>query len=339
MHLVDDQDDVAALLDFADQALHPAFKLATELGSRHKRRQIQEENLLVPELVGNVALRNPLSQTLGNGGFAHAGLADETGVVLLPAVENLNHPLGFHVSADDLVKLPGSGSAGQIHAIAVQELMLLIFLFGFFLLGRLLGSCRPLGLGGRIGISAEKLVQQRKGCGLAVDFVIVSVRAVVPLTEHAAHLIGQHVQVFLGNAHLLHRLVDLRNAQTPGAFEAIALIQGHAVLYLRNEHNGDIFLTLAAHFRLHSHSLLFSRNISFSQKYSTDLSKKEKQIMNVPKPYFVQSLPASNRVTPSSYHRWVMYRPPGGTVGPAAVRFPDFRIAPISSGRIFPSAA
>ena len=60
--------------------------------------------------------------------------------------------------------------------------MLLILLFVFFLLRRLLGSCRPLGLDGRIGISAEKLVQQRDGCGLAVDFVIVRVRAVIPLT-------------------------------------------------------------------------------------------------------------------------------------------------------------
>ena len=53
----------------------------------------------------------------------------------------------------------------------------------------------------------------------------------------------------------------------------------------------------------------------------------------------VQSLPTSNFSIPSSYHSFVMYSPPAGTVGPAAVRLPESRISPISSGRIFPSAA
>ena len=48
---VDDQDDVAALLDLADQALHAALKLAPELGAGHQRGQVQQENLFIPELV------------------------------------------------------------------------------------------------------------------------------------------------------------------------------------------------------------------------------------------------------------------------------------------------
>ena len=43
--------------------------------------------------------------------------------------------------------------------------------------------------------------------------------------------------------------------------------------------------------------------------------------------------------TSSSYQRRVMYSPPGGTVGPARVRLPDSKMAGMSWGESFPSAA
>ena len=328
VNLVNDQNDVAALLDLADQALHAAFKLPAELGAGHQRGEVKQEYLLVPELIGDIPRRDPLGKSLGNGGLANAGFADETGIVLLTAVENLDDTLGLHIPADDLIQLALPGAAGQIHTIAVQEFMP----FGLFLLLRL-----PLFLSGRTGLGrggiAEKLVQQRERGGLAVNFIVVRAVAVVLLAEHAAHFVAEHIQVFLGNAHLLHRLVDLGNSQTPGAFQAVAFIHGNAVFNLGNKHHGDIFLTFAAHFWLHNAH-------SFSVQYSISGLKKGKQIMNddALRQTF-QSLPTSNCSIPSSYHRWVMYSPPAGTVGPAAVRLPEARISPISSGRIFPSAA
>ena len=103
MNLIHHQNDVAAFLNLGNQAFHPAFKLSPELGSSHQRRQIQQEHFLIPQLVGDISGGNPLGKPLGNGGFAHARLAHQTGVVLLAAVQNLNHPLGFYISADDLV--------------------------------------------------------------------------------------------------------------------------------------------------------------------------------------------------------------------------------------------
>ena len=79
---VDDQNDVAAFLDLTDQALHAAFKLPAELGTGHQRGEVKQEYLLVPQLVGDIPRRNTLGKSLGNGGFAHAGFADEAGVVL-----------------------------------------------------------------------------------------------------------------------------------------------------------------------------------------------------------------------------------------------------------------
>ena len=43
--------------------------------------------------------------------------------------------------------------------------------------------------------------------------------------------------------------------------------------------------------------------------------------------------------TSSSYQSFVMYSPPGGTVGPARVRLPEARMSGMSSGDSLPSAA
>ena len=111
--LVDDQDDVAALADLLDEALHAALKLAPELGPGHQGGEIQEEYLLVPELEGHVAIGDPLGQALGDGGLAHAGLADEAGVVLLPAVEDLDHPLDLLLPAHHGCPAYPPGPAGS----------------------------------------------------------------------------------------------------------------------------------------------------------------------------------------------------------------------------------
>ena len=260
---IDDQNDVAALLDLADQAFHTAFELAAELGTCHQGSQIQQEHFLIPELVGHFPGGNALGQALGDGSLTHTGFTDETGVVLLAAVQDLNDPLRLHIPADDLIELAFPCSAGQVHAVAVQEFVLLVFLlFAAFFFIRLLLLGRTGRLGRQIALAAAKqLVQQRKGCGLAVDFVILAI-TVVALTEHIAHFIRQQVQVILGNAHLPHGLVDLRNPQTPGAFQAVAFIHGHAVFHLGNEYNGYIFSALGAHFGLQAnHS--FCRSIAY----------------------------------------------------------------------------
>ena len=119
--LVDDKDDIAELFDLLDEALHAAFKLAPELGPGHQGRQVQQEHFLIPEFEGHVPGGNTLGQSFGDGGLANARLADQAGVIFLAPVQNLNDPLGLHIPADDLIQLPASGPAGQVHAVGVQE--------------------------------------------------------------------------------------------------------------------------------------------------------------------------------------------------------------------------
>ena len=86
MHLVDDKDDVAELFDLVDEALHAAFKLATELRARDERGQVHQIDLLALQLVRYFFVDDPLRKALGDRRFADAWLTNEARVILLPPV-------------------------------------------------------------------------------------------------------------------------------------------------------------------------------------------------------------------------------------------------------------
>ena len=132
MHLVNDQNDIACLADLLNKPLHAAFELAPELGAGHQGRQIQQIDLLIPQLEGHLPGGDALGQALGYGGLAHARLADEAGVVLLAAVQDLHHPLNFFFPADDGIQLALPGPAGKVNAVVIQKLA---FFLGLAALG------------------------------------------------------------------------------------------------------------------------------------------------------------------------------------------------------------
>jgi hypothetical protein len=55
VHLVDDEDDVALLAYLLDKALHAALELAAELGAGHEGREVQQVDLLVPQLIRHLS--------------------------------------------------------------------------------------------------------------------------------------------------------------------------------------------------------------------------------------------------------------------------------------------
>ena len=115
--------------------------------------------------------------------------------------------------------------------------LLFLFLSGFY--GQITAS------------AAEKLVQQREGVRLAVNFIVIVLVGIVRLSEDVAHFIADHIQIFLRDSHLLHRIVNLRNSETSGALQAIALIHGYTVLNSRNKQNRHVLFAFHTHFRLH----------------------------------------------------------------------------------------
>ena len=254
--LVDDQDHVAGLAYLLDQALHPALELTAELRACHQRRQIQQIDLLLPQLERHLALDDPLGQALGDGGLAHARLADQAGVVLLAAVQNLHHALDLLFPANNGVQLALPGTLAQVDAVVIQKFALFLrlaagpLLSGAAVLGRLL-------LGRRIAAVVEQAVQKRERSGLAA-FLIIFLALVhrriqlLRAAEGLHHLTVDVLQVLRRNTHALHHVLHLGQTQLGGALEAQALVD-HLVLLIHpgDEHNGHILLTFGTKSRLH----------------------------------------------------------------------------------------
>ena len=69
---------------------------------------------------GTSPLHDPLGQPLGDGGLAHAGLADEHRVVLALAAQDTDDVADFVVPADDRIQLVGPGPLHQVGAVLLQ---------------------------------------------------------------------------------------------------------------------------------------------------------------------------------------------------------------------------
>ena len=83
VELVDEGDDLAlGVGDLLQHRLQPLLELAAVLGAGHHGREVEGHHALVAQALGHVALDDALGQPLDDGGLAHAGLADEHGVVL-----------------------------------------------------------------------------------------------------------------------------------------------------------------------------------------------------------------------------------------------------------------
>src|SRR5438309_5781901 len=91
VQLVDEGDDLAvAVLDLVQDGLEPLLVLTAVLGPGHHRAEVQRDQPLVAERLGDVPGHDPLGQALDDGGLAHAGLADQHRVVLGPAGQHLD---------------------------------------------------------------------------------------------------------------------------------------------------------------------------------------------------------------------------------------------------------
>ena len=81
---IEKEDDIACALGFVDNLFKPLLKLSAILGSGNDSCHIQRHDSLRLHLFRHLATVNRLSETFGNGGLAHASLADKYGIVLRP---------------------------------------------------------------------------------------------------------------------------------------------------------------------------------------------------------------------------------------------------------------
>ncbi len=122
MQFVDEEDDATYPAHLRQDVLDPLLKLAPVLGARHHGGQVQGKQTLGAQLVGHIPGHHPAGQPLGHGGLAHAGFADEGGIVLLAAGEDLDDPVDLPVPAHHRVQHAPGGQPGEIAGELVQQL-------------------------------------------------------------------------------------------------------------------------------------------------------------------------------------------------------------------------
>ena len=163
VQLVDEQDDVAALGDLLHHLLEPLLELSAVLRAGDQRRQVERVDLLVLEQLRHLAVRDARRQALDHGGLADAGLADQHGVVLRAAREDLHDPLDLRLAADDRIELALGGEAREVAAELVEQLRGLLALA--------LLAALPLTLAAAAGTRehADDLVADLLGVGVEVE--------------------------------------------------------------------------------------------------------------------------------------------------------------------------
>ena len=161
MELVDEEDDVAPLHDLLHHLLEPLLELAAVLGAGDEGGQIQGVDLLVLQQLGHLVRGDARREPFDDGGLADARLADQHGVVLLAAREDLHHALDLGLAPDDGIELPVRGGLGEIAAELVEQLRALR------LLSR--GAAGALLAPAGAGQHADDLVADLLGVGVEVE--------------------------------------------------------------------------------------------------------------------------------------------------------------------------
>ena len=125
--LVDEEDDAPLrLLDFLQDGLEPLLELAAELRAGHHGAEIERDDALVLQGLGDVPGHDAPGEPFDDGGLADARIPDQDRVVLRPPREDLHDPADLVVAADDGVELPSAGELGQVARVALERLVFLI---------------------------------------------------------------------------------------------------------------------------------------------------------------------------------------------------------------------
>src|SRR5262249_43816862 len=116
MQLVDEDDVLRIVGQFAHDRLHALLKLPAIFRPGDDQTQVEPQNPLVGEEGRHVAVDDPLRQPLDDGGLADARLAYQHRVVLRPAAEDLNDAVDLSFAPDQRVELAFEGGFGQVAA-------------------------------------------------------------------------------------------------------------------------------------------------------------------------------------------------------------------------------
>ena len=122
VELVEEQDDLAlGGADLGEHGLQPLLELAAELAAGDEAAQVEGDDARAAQRLGDVALGDAQREALDDRGLADAGLADQHGVVLAAAGEDLDRLGDLGVAADDGIDAAVARVAGEVAAELVQR--------------------------------------------------------------------------------------------------------------------------------------------------------------------------------------------------------------------------
>jgi hypothetical protein len=127
VELVDEEDDLAVGgLDLLEHGLEALLEFAAVLGAGDQGGEVELHELAVLEALGDVAGGDAQGDALGDRGLADAGVADQHGVVLGAAREDLDRAADLDVAADHRVELALAGGLGEVAAVLGERLVLVL---------------------------------------------------------------------------------------------------------------------------------------------------------------------------------------------------------------------
>ena len=122
MQLVDEENDLAfGFGDFLQQGLQAVFEFAAVFRAGHQGRQVERNDALRLQNFGHVAGDDSLREPFDDGRLAHAGLANQHGIVLGAARQNLHHAANFFVAANHRIELSAARQFGEIARILFER--------------------------------------------------------------------------------------------------------------------------------------------------------------------------------------------------------------------------
>ena len=214
VELIDEQDDLAfGLLYLLEHSLQAVLELAAVLSAGDQRAHVELDKVAVAQGTRHVAGHDTLGDALDDGRLADTRLADEHGVVLGAAGQDLNGATDLVGTANDRVELAGAGKVADIAAVLFQRLKLGLVLGGRHaviatqllvdLLDTLLGDAGVAQHAARLALVLGKRHQQMLGHHKAVAHLG---GLLLGLFDDADELVGQaHLLALARN---LGRVVD-----------------------------------------------------------------------------------------------------------------------------------
>ncbi len=121
VQLIDKEDHVFGAADFVHDGLDALFELAAVFGAGDHHGEIKDDDALVGENLGDIVGDDLLRETFDDGGLADAGFAEEDGVVLSAAAEDLHDAFDLIGAADDGVERAFTGELRQIASEGVER--------------------------------------------------------------------------------------------------------------------------------------------------------------------------------------------------------------------------